>query len=731
MKPLIRPRLTLLALALLAAFGTAQAQTAPAGVVEGSVSIGAGVVSGDRADRTLSDQYTGLRPDNHVLGLFGAEYYRRDDEKGSSVEFRASELLGGNRELGLRWKRQGDWKFSGDYRESVRRETGVFNTGMVGAGTTTPQVLSLGAGPGTGSDMDLKIKRTSIGLGLSKIISPALEFEVSVQSERKEGSRLWGIGMNCPSPMAPGCRGTNGAEVGWAVLMMPEPIDSHHNQLEARLSYAGDKLRLSGGYYGSFYSNALGSMTPTVPGSLNSMLGAPLPLSAGLQPLLNQAVALPPDNQAHHLDLSGNYSFTGTTHLNFKLGYSQASQNQSFASAGLTGAPAGVTDLGGKVSTTLAQVGLSARPMPKLSLLANLRYENRDDQTPLALYNLEGANVYTNRRLPLTTVRGKVQAAYQFSSQWRGTLGADFHNIDRGTFTSSSAIGGITALRQKTDETGVRAELRRQMTQDLSGAVSVETSRRGGSNWLKDNSGTGVTEVTDPAALSTGFFNGIFMPNLVNRHRDKLKLHADWQPSEELALQFVAETGRDKFDSPSAYGVRRSGVNSLSVDWTYALTDNWRLNGYVSHGRQELDQARPEAAFMAFDNATTTLGVGFSGKPMSALEVGGMLSFMNDRSVYAQTLDGTGVTANEQLLAATGGLPNIIFRQTALKLFGKYTLDKQSAVRLEFIHQRTRWNDWAWGYNGVPFVFSDGSTVSRNTKQSVSFIGATYIHRWP
>jgi MtrB/PioB family decaheme-associated outer membrane protein len=368
--------------------------------------------------------------------------------------------------------------------------------------------------------------------------------------------------------------------------------------------------------------------------------------------------------------------------------------------------------------------------MPKLSLLANLRYEHRDDDTPLALYNLEGTSLYTNRQLPLKTARAKAQAAYQFTPEYRGTLGVDAKSVDRGDFTPTSAIAGVTALRQKTDETGVRAELRKRMSEDFSGAVSLESSRRNGSNWLRDNSGLGVTEVADPSSPASGFAGGIFSPTLMDRQREKVKLHADWQPSEKLSLQASAEVGRDRFDSPSGYGVRRAGMDQVSLDWAYELNPRWNLNGFVSRGSQELDQARPGATIMAFDNTSTALGVGFTGKPMANLEVGGNVAYLDDKSVYAQTLDATADAGSAALLAATGGLPDITFRQVTVKLFGKYTLDKQSAVRVELIHQRTRWTDWAWNYSGTPFVYSDGTTVNRKPRQSVVFLGVSYIRRW-
>jgi MtrB/PioB family decaheme-associated outer membrane protein len=727
MTPLFRPknaRLSVLALALLSAFGTARAEVAPA--VEGSVSAGLGLVSGNRSDRLLFDQYNGLRPGSNVFGIVGAEYYRRDDEKGTAVEAYASDLLIGNRELGLRWKKQGDWKLSADYRELVRRETLTPNTGLIGAGTPTPQVVVVA--PGTGSDLDLKIQRTGLGFAVSKVLSSAWQFDASVQTEKKEGARLWGIGMTCPTPVAPGCRGTTAAEAGWAVLMLPEPISSRHSQLEARLNFASGKLHLSGGYYGSFYRNDYGSMNPNVPDRLYNPLGALLPLSPGLQPILNLPVALPPDNQAHHLDLTGSYAFSSTTLVNFKLGYARATQDESFAGMGLGGAPAGMTDLGGKLTTGLAQVGFTSRPLPKLSLSGNVRYENRDDDTPLALYNVEGTSRYTNRHLPYTSTRARLQAAYQFSPEYRGTLAGTYKSIDRGVLTPTSAVAGITALREETQETGLRAELRRRMSETVSGAVSVETSKRDGSNWLRDNSGRGVTEVTDTADPT--FATGIFMPTLADRKRNKVKVQADWQPSDELSLQVSAEAGKDRFSPPSSYGVRDSSMNSVNLDWTYALNDKWSLNGFVSRGAQELNQARPAAAILAFDNTATTLGLGVTGRPVGALEVGGSLAFINDRSEFAQSLDAAAGLGQAALLNATGGLPDIVFRQTTLKVFGRYALDKQSAVRVELGHQRSRWTDWAWGYNGTPFVYSDGTIVNRKPTQKVSFLAVTYTYRW-
>ena len=87
--------------------------------------------------------------------------------------------------------------------------------------------------------------------------------------------------------------------------------------------------------------------------------------------------------------------------------------------------------------------------------------------------------------------------------------------------------------------------------------------------------------------------------------------------------------------------------------------------------------------------------------------------------------------ADATLLAASGGLPDIVWRQANLTLYGRYELDKRSTVRLDLLHQRSTWTDWAWAANGVPFRYSDGTTVGQLPRQRVTFIGLSYIHRWP
>jgi len=717
-------RKTTLALALLAMLAPVCAEE---GVQEiGTVTLGVGGLIGSSADKTRLGQYSSLRGSDASKGILGFEYGRRDDEAGTDFLLRATQLVGETHQASLRWTKQGDWKIGAFYDQILRVDPNTVRTALQGAGTTTPQVVA----STSGNDFDLRVRRTGVGVSFWKAISDTVSTELSLKTEQKVGSRLFGVGMTCPSLIAKACTGPNNIQTGTALLLLPEPINANHSQIEGRFTYAGEKLRVSFGYYGSFYANQYDALTPSVPGSLYNPVGTLLPLSPGLLSILSQPVALTPDNQAHQFDLTGVYAQSARTQYNFKLSYARAEQHQSFAGAGFT-APAGVTNLGGNVETILAQVGASTRITPKLFVQADLRYEDRDDLTSIARYNVIDTATYTNRALPNTKTRAKAQANYQFTTRIRGTLGAEYELIDRGVYTATSATSGISALRQKTDETKLRADVRATLSEVFSGSIGVESSRRDGSNWLKDNSGTGVTPVSDPYDVTNGFAAGsIFMPTLANRQRDKFKLRFEWQPFESTSVQFSADDGRDSYKSPSQYGLSDTKTSNAAVDVTIAISDAWSLNGYVAQGDQVLHQSRLAGYLMSFKNTNSSAGLGISGRAADKWEVGANVVYMNDRNIYMQGLDTNADPASVALLAGTGGLPDVTIHQTSLTLFGKYQLNDKSSLRLDLIKQRSHLSDWTWGNNGVAFAYADGSTVWQQPDQSALLMRVSYSYRW-
>ncbi len=727
---------TLIALAVLAAFAPAHAQelTQPGS----SVSVGIGAVSGDEKDRARFGMFNGLR-EHSAYGLFDFNYVKRDDAAGFWTRFTGRNLGLDTRELNFSQEKQGNWKYSLDYNEMVRYDPRTINTGMLGAGTTTPTVVRL-ATPGSGQDVNLDLKRQGITLAAEKWFSPSLQFQASFKNEDKDGARMFGKGFACSASwVAAGSCATSTTQ--WALLALPEPVNATTRQFEAKLNWNGGNFLLTGGYYGSFYTNSNGTLTPTIPGTLNNPLGAAQTVDAGLQTTLGLPMALPPNNQAHQFYVDGNYAFTPTTRATFRYAYTHATQDQDFGGAGLTGAPAGRSNYGGEINTTLIQAGVTARPLPKLNLLANVRYEDKDNKTPIALYNIEGTTTWTNGAPSPKKLTAKAEASYQLPAGYRGTLGADYEAVDHGAFTPTDQVAGLSGLRQKTEETGYRVEVRKSMSEFFTGALSYVSSRRqGDSPWLKPFSGTttGVFEASPDCVSATvgGVPNaciynrtGIFPIMFEDRERDKIRLWTNWTPTDRLSMQFWVEDGTDKYRGPTTKGLQDTGMRLYNVDAAYTLTDAWKLTGYWSHGDQMIHVAHSTGYMLALRDVNDAIGLGLIGKASERLQLGANLTYLNDKNVYGQTLDSAASAANVAFLAANG-LPDVTYRVTMLKLFGQYALDKKSSIRVDLIHQRSRLNEWTWGYNGVPFAYSDNTTITSNPDQNVTFVGATYIYSW-
>jgi predicted porin len=61
-----------------------------------------------------------------------------------------------------------------------------------------------------------------------------------------------------------------------------------------------------------------------------------------------------------------------------------------------------------------------------------------------------------------------------------------------------------------------------------------------------------------------------------------------------------------------------------------------------------------------------------------------------------------------------------------LNLFARYALQKNSGVRLDYIFDRFKTDDWTW----ASWVYADGTQLSENQSQRVNFLGVSYYYRF-
>jgi MtrB/PioB family decaheme-associated outer membrane protein len=721
-----------LALAVFAAFAGAQAQDKKEEVkspIETQASVEAGVAapSGDQFDRAFWGQYNGMR-NQDVYGILNFDYSRRDTSTATWLDITGSNLGLQTREVLLDWSRQGDWRLVGGYSELLAVNPFTINTAVQGTGTTTPTSQYLFGGPGSGGDTELATKRKGLLLGGAKWFGSELQLEGNVNLEKKTGNTLFGVGNSCPSTVTAGCSFVPGVSSGIGVLYFPQPIDYNHTQIDARLNYVGSSLQLSGGYYGSFFTNNNGALFPGVPSTLNNAVNQPLPAGPGVQGYIGQQVALAPENQFNSLDLTGSYTFMPQLRANFKVAYTQGKQDQDFASAGLVGAPAGVGSLSGEVNTTLAQLRVVGTPIEKLTLVGEYRYYDQNDETPVVAYNQIGTTSFTNQTTSREVNSAKLEASYRFPWRIQGLAGVGWTSIDR-SFTPTASYTGVSAQRESTDETSWWLQIGRSLTESISGWIKYTGSKRDGSSWLAPSSnGIGLVTVSNPTAQLGP--NAIYMPTLADRDRSSVRLMVNWMATEALSVQFAADYGRDDYEAPTQYALQQSKFDLYTVDVNYALSEAWNLNGYLSTGSQKLNQARPAGYILAFDDSSFMAGIGFNGRPSEKLQIGGTLSYVTNTDKYAQSLGANSAPGNAQLLAVTGGLPDVLYRRTELRLFGTYAYSPSSSFRLDAAYQRLTYDDWGWQFGGTPFLYSDNTSVYLQPNQNVGYLGISYIYSW-
>lgn len=692
-----------------------------------TVEAGAAGVSGDSSDRAFWGMYNGMR-NQDAYGIANFAYSRRDSSTGTWLDVTGNNLGLQTRDIGLEWTRQGDWRFGAGYGELRVVDPYTVNSGVTGLGGSTPSANYLFGGPGSGGDNELATKRKAFNVLGSKWLDAEFQIEGNVTAEKKTGVQIFGVGAQCPSTVASGCSFTPGVTAGFGTLYMPMPIDYDHTQVEARVNYIGSSLQLSGSYYGSFFGSGYGSLTPGIPATLNNAVGQGLPAGPGVQGFLGQAVALAPDSQMNYFDLTGSYVYSPAIRANFKVAYSRSTQDQDFASMGLPVARTGAGSLDGRVDTTLAQLRVVANPIDKLSIVAEYRYTDNDDKTPIVAYNEVGTLVYTNQTTSRDQQSAKLEASYRMPWALTATAGVGYVSIDR-SYTGTASYTGISALRTGTDETSWWIQLRRSLNESISGSIGYFGSTRDGSDWLVPGSNSiGLLPVSDPATQLGP--NAIYMPTLADRDRNALRLLVNWMATDALSLQLSADIGRDDYDMPSQYALQESNFDSYSLDASYVLTENWSLNAFVSGGKQTINQSRPGGYVLSFEDKPLSFGLGVNGKVGEKFTLGGQLSYTTAEDSYQQGVGASTTPANAALLTASGGLPDITYRNFGLKLSGSYAYSERSTIRALAQYSRISYDDWAYNYSGTPYLYSDNTTFYLDPRQAVTYIGLSYVYKW-
>jgi MtrB/PioB family decaheme-associated outer membrane protein len=490
---------------------SAEELTKPASTVE----VGVGYVNRDSAK---FGEYNGL--DKSGLYLNGNLDLRGGDaDSAARWRINGTDLGLETRNLNGEYGQQGKFRFNFGYDELLRNRSDSFQTPYNGAGTNNlilpsnwivPTVPLLGTGPNARGlnpavansnaivggvskaptaanlatsntlistdlpdfhNVNLSTKRTKYDGGFSYSLDQQWDFQFSARHEHKDGLK----------PMGTVSRNTGGD----ISTIIPDLIDTDTNQFNASLNYKGDKSHFQAAYYGSVFKNNVGSMSwqnwatgPTGTGTLNTISSAP-------------------SNEFHQFGLTGGYKFSSTTKLVVNGSYARTTQNDSF----ITNSTTPVVPLSSPnalVVTKAFNAKLTARPTKDLNLAANFKYDNRDNRTPVNIYQYADAqeaavanasfpagannplgavlaqNANANRPYSKTLNQFNFDADYAVAKgQWL-KAGYDFQKIDR--YCNGSWIDCADAATTK--ENTLRAEWRANVMEDLSGRIGYAYSQR-------------------------------------------------------------------------------------------------------------------------------------------------------------------------------------------------------------------------------------------------------------
>lgn len=736
-------RLSVLPGALFAAFGSAMAQddvVAEFSKPDSSASVGAGYWSDDRHRTGV---YDGMR-DKGGYGLLDADGAKRDDATGTWYLFNARNLGLDNRDFRVDVLRQGHIGGFLEYSRTPRDNPFTINTATQGIGSTNLTVGTTQGGTFGYRNVDLETVRELMRLGGFMNLMPGLDFKIDYKHEDKTGTRQMGWGS--------------------AALFSVEPINSTTQQLEMMLQYSTNALKLSGGYYGSWYENNKKQLLE----QLNGITGG---TSASFNPVT--PISLPLNNEAHQIFLDGDYAFSPMTRGTFKLAYTQGTQDEHLPSVDLTGANAPFSGtpshLNGKIDTTLVYLGLNSRPIPKLSVTGSLRYYDQDDKTPVNQFvestsgtapNTTTTRVF-NTPFSYRTTTGKLEATYQLPQRFNVTGGIDYSTENRstpvaaGTTSTANATGVTTGLlyvpfRSEVNETTYRLQLRRNLADDLNGSLWYLHSDRNGSSF--------------DAANGTAFANQINPMHTANRNRDKLRFTLDWSPLDRLSLQFRLEGSLDKYpDDGRPFGLKKGEASLFAIDGTYSISENWKFSGWYSHDMTKAKEVGFRAASSGAADAIKdsrlkdtgdNLGLSVRGILSPKIDIGAALEWYSNTSSYPQSLTLLG-SGSAFPSGFAGGLPDIKNELTRFKLDGRYVVDKRSEWRFDYIYEHWHSNDWSWTFaGGAPFTYFsgnincsgcvnaatgaplasvgvvDGTSVLDKRSQTSNFIGVRYVYKF-
>ena len=622
-----------------------------------------------------------------------------------------------------------------------------------GFGTTSNTNTMNSAQKGAFQTIDISTTRQNTSLKAEKILENGLSTFFEFNHLNQTGAKLQGFGQ---------------AQISGAtneyVAILPSPTSYQTDTMNLGLNWQGEKARLTGSYFGSFFRDGNNGVQFQTFAGANNM----------------QTMSTAPSNQLQQLNLGGGYDFTNKTKLVGNFSFGRNTQNASTAYDplmmvnGNTPAP-----FNGLVNTAHADLKVNDSSIKNLNLSAGVKYDSRDNLSQSNMqnfYSIGNHNTfYPNTPLSYRKAQAEVAGDYRITSDQKVRLAYQYTNLNRYcnqyatgqvtpvTATSTNYPPGadcVTANYSRSNNVAASYKLKAAESVDIKFAYAMDVRQ---TTWNQNAIAAmyGANANNSPAALSLKMVPGQnggdyvgFRPFFeASRNQQLVKGNVNWQTTDALTLGVGGKYLYDQYPD-STYGITNANTWAINFDANYAYAENGTLVAYAvqQNAMRNLNNKQVNTAVyngsttaapygvgswtnsMTENDTTLGLGIRHSGLMSGKVTLLGDLTYSLGQTNYSTSINGarTQATAYNCSSPANGtcGNPGAISnRMAAIKLGGSYQIDKQSKVGLRYTYQHLSSNDFY--YNGYQMGYTPTQVMPTNQTSgsyNVNVIAATYTY---
>ncbi|VAW39446.1 hypothetical protein MNBD_GAMMA01-2305, partial [hydrothermal vent metagenome] len=354
------------------------------------------------------------------LALDGELHYQ--NTQGYYLNLYSRDLRLDSRQLEVNAGKQGSYDFRFGWSEIPKYRGSDSKTPFLGVGTDSLSLPTGWAAAVATSDMSqldnmlvdtsLKTLRKTMDAGMTLKIAGNWQYQLDFQKQQKNGTRAFAAGLFY-----------NNAS------QFPIPVNFTTDQVDMGLSWFGKRSQLRFGLTGSWFNNGYNSVTwqnPFTSPESNQVLRA----------------ALEPDNKYYQFSISGAFAFSPKMRVSGQASIGKISQNEAFipysSNSTYSDIPLPRSSLTGILDTSSINLAgkFSARLTRKLTFTARVKVNERDNKTPVAIYNpvvTDLVQLGERYNRPYSYEREKYSADLRFRPQRsiRLSTGIKYENMDR------------------------------------------------------------------------------------------------------------------------------------------------------------------------------------------------------------------------------------------------------------------------------------------------------------